>query len=274
MTIAGGNSNPPDKTFQMLLLGGGGGTFTSSFATQQTFATGAPPFSVVAADFNGDGLPDLVVANRTARYRCCSIPRPRAPTTPSFAAEQTFCRQCPGLGDGGRPQRRRPARPDRGEPERQHGLGATQHHRSRRHYGELRQPSRFLPSGSAPSLGDGGRRQRRRQARSDRREWSGNTVSVLLNTTAAGASTPSFATQQTFATGSRAGVGDRGRLQRRRQARPDRREQRRQHGLGAAQHDRAGRGDAELRHPADLHVGQRAGLGDCGRRQRRRPGPT
>ncbi len=51
-----------------------------------------------------------------------------------------------------------------------------------------------------------------------------NTVSVLLNTTAPGATTPSFATQQTFATGSDAGRGDGGRYQWRRHARPDRRE--------------------------------------------------
>ncbi len=54
-----------------------------------------------------------------------------------------------------------------------------------------------------------------------------NTVSVLLNTTAPGATTPSFATQQTFAAGSFPQFGDGGRRQRRRQARPDRRECRR-----------------------------------------------
>ena len=47
---------------------------------------------------------------------------------------------------------------------------------------------------------------------------------MLLNTTAPGAATPSFATQQTFATGSSTVLGDGGRCKRRRQARPDRRE--------------------------------------------------
>src|SRR4029077_6619241 len=34
-----------------------------SFATQQTFAAGSEPVSVALGDFNGDGLPDLAVAN-------------------------------------------------------------------------------------------------------------------------------------------------------------------------------------------------------------------
>ena len=36
---------------------------TPSFATQQTFAAGSDPFSVTAADVNGDGKPDLIVTN-------------------------------------------------------------------------------------------------------------------------------------------------------------------------------------------------------------------
>ena len=41
-----------------ILLGGGGG-----FALPVTYATGANPMSVAVGDFNGDGAPDLVVAN-------------------------------------------------------------------------------------------------------------------------------------------------------------------------------------------------------------------
>ena len=39
------------------------GATTPSFAAQQTFASGDGPDSVAVADLNGDGKPDLVVAN-------------------------------------------------------------------------------------------------------------------------------------------------------------------------------------------------------------------
>jgi hypothetical protein len=42
------------------------GAMTPTFATRQTFATGAGPNAVAVADFNGDGLPDVVTANSGA----------------------------------------------------------------------------------------------------------------------------------------------------------------------------------------------------------------
>ena len=45
-----------------VLLGNGNGTFQA----QQTFAVGTDPLSVAVADLNGDGIPDLVVANEAA----------------------------------------------------------------------------------------------------------------------------------------------------------------------------------------------------------------
>ena len=104
---------------------------------------------MTAADLNGDGKPDLIVANYNSNTVSVLL-NTTAPgaTSPSFAAQQTFA------------------------------------------------------TGSSPDLRDGGGPERRRQARPDRRQLLAPTrVSVLLNTTAPGATTASFAAQQTFATG-------------------------------------------------------------------------
>ena len=147
------------------------GATTPSFAAQQTFATGSEPYSVTAADVNGDGKPDLIVAN-SADSTVSVLLNTTAPgaTTPSFAAQQTFA-------TGSMPD-----------------------------------------SVTAADVNGDGKPDLIVANNTD------STVSVLLNTTAPGATTPSFAAQQTFATGSDPYLGDGGGRQRRRQARPDRRE--------------------------------------------------
>ena len=150
VTVAGSSSNHPNKTFQMLLLGGGGAarSFTPSFATQQAFGTGTRPISVTAADVNGDGKPDLIVANEAGNTVSVLL-NTTAPgaATPSFATQQTFA-------TGGSPTSVTTADVN--------GDGK--------------------PDLIVANSGD-------------------NTISVLLNTTAPGAAIPSFASQQTFATG-------------------------------------------------------------------------
>jgi hypothetical protein len=141
-------ANEVSETVSVLLNTTAAGATTPSFAAQETFFTGSSPISVAVADFNGDGKPDLVVANfesgTVSVLLDTTVP---GATTPSFAPQQTFA-------TGGFPE----------------------------------------SVAVADFNGDGKR---------DLVVANGgdNTVSVLLNTTAAGATTLSFAPQQTFATG-------------------------------------------------------------------------
>ena len=58
-------TNGSDNTLSVLLNTTALGAATPSFAPQQTFATGITPVSVTTADLNGDGKPDLIVANQS-----------------------------------------------------------------------------------------------------------------------------------------------------------------------------------------------------------------
>jgi hypothetical protein len=141
-------ANRDSSTVSVLLNTTAPGSTTASFAAQQTFATGSSPISVAAADLNGDGKPDLVVANELDNTVSVML-NTTAPgaTIPSFAAQKTFAT---GSSPGG--------------------------------------------VAVADLNGDG---------RTDLAvaNVNDNTVSVLLNTTAPGAISPSFAVQETFATG-------------------------------------------------------------------------
>ena len=91
VTIAANPSPGPDITFQLVLDTATGIGPAPNFAAQQTFATGALPYSVTVADINGDGQPDLIVANLNGSTVSVLL-NTTAPgaTTPSFAAQQTF----------------------------------------------------------------------------------------------------------------------------------------------------------------------------------------
>jgi hypothetical protein len=67
------------------------GATTASFAAQATFAVGTTPYTVVLADVNGDGKPDLVTAN-AANDNASVLLNTTTPgaTTPTFAAQATF----------------------------------------------------------------------------------------------------------------------------------------------------------------------------------------
>ena len=74
----------------MLLNTTAPGATTPSFAPQQTFTAFSDPTSVTAADVNGDGKPDLIVANEAGTVSVLlNITAPGA-ATPSFGPQQNF----------------------------------------------------------------------------------------------------------------------------------------------------------------------------------------
>ena len=79
-----------DDTVSVLVNTTAPGSTTPTFASQTTFAVGSYPASVAVADLNGDGKPDIVVAN--SKYDNYSISVLLNTTTPGAAAP-TFAPQ-------------------------------------------------------------------------------------------------------------------------------------------------------------------------------------
>ncbi len=196
-------ANANDSTVSVLLNTTVPGAATPSFAAQQTFATGSFPVSVTAADVNGDGKPDLIVANASDNTVSVLL-NTTAPgaATPSFAAQQTFATGSVPIsvtaadvnGDG---------KPDL--------IVANQNDNTVSVLLNTTAPGAATPSFAAQqtfATGSGPASVTVADVNGDGKpdlivaNENGNTVSVLLNTTAPGAATPSFAAQQTFATGS------------------------------------------------------------------------
>src|SRR5207248_3100066 len=84
-------ANGGDNTVSVLLNTTPPGATTAAFAVQQTFATGSEPVSEALGDVNGDGKPDIIVANvgDPTVSVLLNTTTPGA-TTPSFATQQRF----------------------------------------------------------------------------------------------------------------------------------------------------------------------------------------
>ena len=83
--------NTNDNTVCVLLNTTAQGSATPTFATQKAFATGAAPDAVAVADFNGDGKPDLVVANRDDNTVSVLLNTTlTGANAPTFATQKTF----------------------------------------------------------------------------------------------------------------------------------------------------------------------------------------
>ena len=155
-------TNASSSTISILRNTTPAGAAVPTFATQQTFATGAYPYSVAAADFDGDGKLDLVVANvgnsDVSVFRNTTA---AGATTFTFAYPAAVQRRIgSGMARGRRRQRRRQARPHRGGIYRRSRLGVAQHDGGRGRFGQLRRPA-----GAHHRTGSGFRRRRRFQRR-------------------------------------------------------------------------------------------------------------
>jgi hypothetical protein len=201
--VIGNTILQPNRTFYVELTGVDGGSTTFGFGTQQTFSTGAGPFSVAVADFNGDGKPDLAVANSNSNTVSILLnTTPPGATSPSFAPRQDFATGATPedvvVGDfngDGKPDL---AIVDQGSNAVSVLTNTTVPGSATVSFA----PRQDFTTGNGPvsaAVGDFNRDGELDLAVVN--QYS-NSVSVLLNTTAPGSAVPSFKVKQDFATGS------------------------------------------------------------------------
>jgi len=87
--------NSSSNTVSVLLNTTPPGASTVSFAAQQTFYAGFSPESVITADVDGDGRPDLIVADTSANVALLLNTTPTGSATPQFAAARLFATAAP-----------------------------------------------------------------------------------------------------------------------------------------------------------------------------------
>ncbi len=84
-------ANLTSGTFSVFLNTTMPGASLANFAPQQTFAAGTYPYSIATADVNGDGKPDLIVANEGSSAVSVFLNTTAAhAVTATFAIAQSF----------------------------------------------------------------------------------------------------------------------------------------------------------------------------------------
>jgi trimeric autotransporter adhesin len=92
-------SNNGSNTVSVLLNNAAAGATVPSFAAHQDFTVGSGPEILAVADINGDGRPDIVVANSGAHTISVLLNTTAVgSTTMSFATQQTFATAGPPYG--------------------------------------------------------------------------------------------------------------------------------------------------------------------------------
>jgi predicted nucleotidyltransferase len=196
-------ANNGSDTVSVLINTTAPGAVTPSFAAKQDFATDRTPFSVAVGDLNGDGQLDLAVTNNNSLSNSVSVllntTAPGA-TTPGFAAKQDFLTGTSPFsvavgdfnGDG------------------KLDLAVANESSTASVLLNTTPPGAATPNFAAKqdfatgtlaisvAVGDLNGDGKRDLAIAN---FSSHNVSVLLNTTAPGATTPSFSAKQDFATG-------------------------------------------------------------------------
>jgi hypothetical protein len=196
-------NNGGANTVSVLLNTTAQGSPTANFTAKQDFATGTTARSVTMGDLNGDGKLDLVIANQSDNTVSVLL-NTTAPGAfpPTFAAKQDFATganpHSVGVGDLNGDGKRDLVIANTGDNTLSVLLNTTAPGAATPTFAAHQD---FATGGATPYSGTVGDLYGDGKLDLVTANYNSNTVSVLLNTTAPGAATPTFAAHQDFATG-------------------------------------------------------------------------
>ncbi len=202
------------NTVTVLLNATAVGAATPAFIIQPAFAVGSDPTSVVVADFNADGRPDLAVTNSLSGSVFTDVSvllnvTAAGATSTSFVAQQTLIAGArpysAAVGDFDGDGRADIAFANITSNTVSVLRNTTAMGSSTLTFAEIPQTFDVGSNPYSVSVGDFDGDGRPDLVTTN---YSAATVSVLLNVTAAGVATPTFAAQRTFAVGSLGGTFD------------------------------------------------------------------